>query len=141
MSFFGLPHASDKVLDPKIDIRSFYQEGQQLMNEERWFTAEARFRQVLAVSPGHGLARAHRAICLFNMSREGEAVREAEKAVLSCPRESYTHFALGVVRHATGKLKQAEKSVSRALRMDPGNLCYQRRLDEIESQIQFVKKR
>jgi tetratricopeptide (TPR) repeat protein len=138
--FLRFPSRS-KVCAGHFDVRALYEEGQLLMNQECWFAAEARFRQALAIAPSHGLARAHRAICLYNMSREAEAVREAERAVLSSPRESYVHFALGVVRHASGKLKQAGKSLEKALRIEPENQFYRKRLDEIETAIQFTKKR
>ncbi len=138
--FLRLPNR-EKIQAVQFDVRALYGEGQGLMNQECWFAAEARFRQVLAITPGHGLARAHRAICLYNMSREAEAVREAERAVFSSPRESYVHFALGVVRHASGKLKQAGRAIERALRIEPDNLFYRKRLDEIETALLLERKR
>jgi len=141
MAAFGYFSDRKQVDASHFDVGALYLDGQALMNQQRWFTAEARFRQVLAVAPSHGLARAHRAICLFNMSRENEAIREAERAVLTHPRESYTHFALGVVRHALGKLKQAERSVGKALRIDPENNSYRNRLESIETALLLARKR
>jgi tetratricopeptide (TPR) repeat protein len=86
--------------------------------ERRWVDAERLSRSALEISPEDTGARNLLGQALLSLRRPDEAAVEFERAIAGEPTLPNLHFNLALARQAEGKLVEAIRAVSEAIRLD-----------------------
>lgn len=90
-----------------------------LLEQGRFSLAAEELGRHLASNPDDALAHCLLALCLSQMERHDDAVREARAATALAPDLAYAYYILGRVLKAVPRLKEAETAAHEALRLDP----------------------
>lgn len=93
-----------------------------------WGQCETGFRQARDLSPGSSDAREHYALCLFQLGRDAEALREIERTLDVEPLSGRAHLVRAELLLGAGRAPEAIEAYRRAVDLNGGNASRRRRL-------------
>ncbi len=96
-----------------------FQRGLADFRAGRLLQAEAAYRQILTIDPGHADAHYALGAALWALGRPAEAEANCREAARLRPNTSEVHSTLGAVLKALGRPAEAEASYREALRLSP----------------------
>ena len=96
-----------------------YNLGVALAALERFEEAEERFRQALALTPGHERAHRNLGVAQLRLQRYEEALETYRRFLERYPDSAVGHANLGIALHYLGRTDEALASLDRALALDP----------------------
>lgn len=100
------------------------QRGIILLQQGRYDLADTEFRRSLAEEPDDPLSHAYLSICLSNLNRGDEALREAGEAVRLGPELAFSHYVRGNALRGMNRLADAENAANEAIQLDPEDADY-----------------
>lgn len=97
-------------------------EGQALNDLGRSDEALDRIDVALRMAPGRGDALHERGVALFDLSRFADARVAFGKALVIQPEDAYTHQMMGLTLEQLGDSAAADKELTRAVELAPGEI-------------------
>ncbi len=73
------------------------------------------------MNPQNPQVRYRKALCLMDLQRYKESLREFQETVQLAPKESHVYYKMGTVYKTLGRLEEALKSFLHSLDLDPKN--------------------
>ena len=95
-----------------------------LIQQGRYEQALAELQQQLSDDPQDAYVLSRQSLCLTELNRLPEAVRQAESAIGWAPDAPYAHFALGYARVRQKNYAEALRCVDQAIALDPDDVVY-----------------
>jgi len=102
-----------------LDPRYYVQQGAALNSARDPSGAVRRFGIALALDPGNAEALADRAVSYYQLGRSGEALADADRAVLLQPHSADALYVRGIVRAGRGDAAGGLLDLEQALRDGP----------------------
>lgn len=118
---------------PQAD--ALFQEAVRCHEARRWPEAESRYRQVLAIAPGHVPALQNLAALAFQFGALDVAAQLLGRAIAERPSEPSLHDQMGLVLHRRGAMAEAIACYERALALQPGFADARAHLDAARSDL------
>lgn len=110
------------VPDPPFRSRPVFDYDAQIaqsLHEGDFAAAEQLLAQRLSLEPGDAPSRSLRALCLGQLERPAEALREARRAVRDEPDSAYCHRVLALLFADQDRYGEAVEAARTALSLDP----------------------
>lgn len=101
------------------DIQGSVERAQVWLEQGRPDRAEKELREALAADPQHTFAHLLLSLCLSNLDRGEEALREAEATIGLAPDLPAAHYAHACALQGVGRRANAHEAIARAIELNP----------------------
>ena len=114
--------------EKRQEIVALYEKGVTELEKEHFENAEQAFTHVLALDPSHSQARAYLAMA------------KAENLRRHDPKAAQMHYETGLIAYASGKLDEALREWSIAIRMNPDHPKARVALAKVQKELELSRE-